>query len=127
MSITRRQASPDDEDKKTKCERGLLFVCYQTSIQEQFEHVQMRWANNTKFAPNKKRPSDHSTVVPGHDPIIGQSTEAEGRRRTMDEPVPNYPVGDTRSQLVMPEDFVVPTGAGYFFLPSITALSTVLT
>jgi len=45
----------------------------------------------------------------------------------MDEPVPNYPVGNRRSTLEMPRQFVVLTAAGYFFMPSISALRTVLT
>ena len=45
----------------------------------------------------------------------------------MDEPYPNYPTGNRRSTLEMPNEFVVLTAAGYFFMPSITALRTVLT
>jgi len=45
----------------------------------------------------------------------------------MDEPAPNYPIGNRRTTLEMPSQFVVLTAAGYFFMPSITALRTVLT
>jgi hypothetical protein len=45
----------------------------------------------------------------------------------MDEPVPNYPTGDRRSTLDALHQFVVPTAAAYFFVPSITAVRTVLT
>ena len=45
----------------------------------------------------------------------------------MDEPAPNYPTGNRRTKLAMPEPFVVLTAAGYFFMPSITALRTVFT
>jgi hypothetical protein len=45
----------------------------------------------------------------------------------MDEPVPNYPVGDKRSTLNAHQQFVVLTAAAYFFVPSITAPQTVLT
>jgi len=45
----------------------------------------------------------------------------------MDEPAPNYPTGNRRTKLEMPEPFVVLTAAGYFFMPSITALRSVLT
>ena len=43
------------------------------------------------------------------------------------QPAPNYPTGNRRTKLEMPEPFVVLTAAGYFFMPSITALRSVLT
>lgn len=115
----------DDEAEAhtTKRERGLMFVCYQTSIVEQFEFVQKSWANNTNFVFGKTRPNSTDPVTPGHDPIIGQTTD--GSARAMDEPLPNYPTGNTRSTLDLPEPFIVPTAAGYFFMPSILALQTV--
>jgi hypothetical protein len=45
----------------------------------------------------------------------------------MDEPYPNYPAGSRRTTLTMPKQFVELTAAAYFFMPSITALRTVLT
>jgi hypothetical protein len=45
----------------------------------------------------------------------------------MDEPYPNYPAGNRRTTLSIPKEFVVLTAAGYFFIPSISALRTVLT
>jgi hypothetical protein len=47
-------------------------------------------------------------------------------RITMDEPVANYPAGKVRSTLQEPTDFIVPTAAGYFFVPSIEALTNEL-
>lgn len=105
--------------------RGLMFVCYQASIERQFEFVQGRWSNNPHFVFGKVRPDDGSPVTPGFDPIVGQA--AGGGERFMDEPVPNYPAGNRRSTLDMPEPFVVLTAAAYFFMPSLTALRTVLT
>jgi len=107
----------------TRHSRGLMFVCYQTSIERQFEYIQ-RHANDPGFVGGKRRP-DGGTVTPGHDPIIGQ---APGNgARSMDEPYPNYPAGNRRTTLEIPSQFVVLTAAGYFFMPSITALRTVLT
>jgi Dyp-type peroxidase family len=108
----------------TRHSRGLLFVCYQTSIERQFEYIQ-RHANNPDFVSGKVRPISGAPVTPGFDPIIGQAA-VEGARE-MDEPYPNYPAGNRRTTLEMPRQFVVLTAAGYFFMPSISALRTVLT
>jgi Dyp-type peroxidase family len=106
----------------TRQSRGLMFVCYQTSIERQFEYIQRR-ANNPDFVGGK-RPGG-GAVTPGFDPIIGQAEG--GGVRTMDEPYPNYPAGSRRTTLTMPQQFVQLTAAAYFFMPSITALRTVLT
>ena len=105
--------------------RGLMFVCYQTSIARQFEYIQRRHANDPDFVSSKVRPGSGAPVMPGFDPIIGQAVR-EGAR-AMDEPFPNYPAGNRRTRLEMPHQFVVMTAAGYFFMPSMTALRTVLT
>jgi Dyp-type peroxidase family len=115
--------------------RGLMFVCYQTSILNQFEFVQSKWANNPGFVFGKVRPASggggpvttgpSNTAGPGFDLIIGQAAAASDRM--MDEPIPNYPVGDKRSTLDAPQQFVNLTAAAYFFVPSITAIRTVLT
>jgi Dyp-type peroxidase family len=104
--------------------RGLMFVCYQTSIERQFEFIQSRYADNPSFVEGKLRPGG-GAVTPGLDPIIGQAP-GNGARE-MDEPYPNYPAGNRRTTLNMPHQFVVLTAAAYFFMPSITALRTVLT
>jgi len=111
-------------ETRTRQSRGLMFVCYQASIEDQFEFIQRRYANDPKFVPGKKRSDTGAPVIPGHDPIIGQS--ADYGPRVMDEPAPNYPAGNRRTILEMPEEFVVLTAAGYFFMPSITALRGVL-
>jgi Dyp-type peroxidase family len=107
----------------TRSSRGVMFVCYQTSIERQFEYIQHQ-ANDPGFVGGKRRPGG-GVVTPGFDPIIGQA--AGNGAREMDEPFPNYPAGSRRSTLTIPKQFVQLTAAGYFFLPSITALRTVLT
>jgi Dyp-type peroxidase family len=109
----------------TRHSRGLMFVCYQTSIERQFEYIQRHYANNPDFVGGKERPGGGGLVKPGFDPIIGQAP-GNGPRR-MDEPYPNYPAGSRRTTLEIPNQFVVLTAAAYFFMPSISALRTVLT
>lgn len=82
-------------------ERGLLFLCYQRSLKDQFEFVQRLWVNN----PNFPQPGD------GQDPIIAQ----EATTRQFNAP------GLQQPQLQMAQ-FVTMTGGEYFFQPSISAL-----
>jgi Dyp-type peroxidase family len=109
----------------TSHSRGLMFVCYQTSIERQFEYIQRSHANDPGFVSGKVRPGSGVPVTPGFDPIIGQAAN-EGARE-MDEPYPNYPAGNRRTTLEMLRQFVMLTAAGYFFMPSISALRRVLT
>jgi Dyp-type peroxidase family len=96
-------SSAEETAGSTQQDRGLMFVCYQTSIPSQFEFVQSKWANNPGFVFGKKHP-DGTPVTVGIDPITGQSN-APNRARTMDEPVSNYPTGNVRSTLTEPQDF----------------------
>jgi len=110
----------EGEATVTLRKRGLMFVCYQTSIQKQFEFLQGK-ANDIRFVAGKTRRSGGrgGDVTPGYDPIIGQAP-GQGPR-SMDEPV--SPTGT----LDMPEPWVLLTAAAYFFVPSITGLGTLLT
>jgi len=114
----------ETQSNTTEVDRGLMFVCYQTSVPNQFEFVQEQWANNRGFIFGKLHP-DGSAVDVGFDPIIGQNALA-GRARTTDEPVPNYPLGNFRSPLNEPIDFIIPTAAAYLFVPSIDAIKNEL-
>ncbi len=108
----------------TRHSRGLMFVCYQTSIERQFEFIQRSYSNNPDFVEGKTRPGG-GAVTPGFDPVIGQAPGDSARE--MDEPYPNYPAGSRRTTLDIPNQFIVLTAAAYFFMPSMTALRTVLT
>lgn len=95
---------------KTANDRGLLFVCYQTSITNGFAFMQKNWANNPNFPFGEKTPE-----VPGLDPIIGQGD------RKLSGTDPNNPA----TELSVPE-FVLPRGGEYFFSPSLKALKETL-
>ena len=90
--------------------RGLLFLAYQTSIERQFEFVTRQWVNNPNFPDTGD----------GHDPIIGQNNAAGANRvRTCVLQATNP---SQNAAITLPVDWVIPTGGGYFFTPSISAL-----
>jgi len=91
-------------------DRGLMFLCYGASIEDQFEFLQRRWSNSGS-QPN----------LGGFDPIIGQNGRNGSRVRFIDFPTP---AGTVR--VTMEDEWVTPTGGGYFFAPSISAIRNVL-
>jgi Dyp-type peroxidase family len=112
-------ASDDGED------RGLLFFCYQTSIEDQFEFIIRNWVNNRDFKepfddaglPQPRKPNE----LGGDDPIIGQNNIDDNRERTF-----TFTIGEgkdaTAGQITTQEEWVLPTAGGYFFTPSIHGL-----
>jgi Dyp-type peroxidase family len=87
-------------------DRGLLFLCYQTSIRGQFEVLNSRWMNR------QNGPQDG-----GHDLLVGQNHAAPAAQRGA---LLRTPQGEAPLQTIA--DWVIPTGGGYFFAPSISAL-----
>jgi Dyp-type peroxidase family len=114
--------------------RGLHFLAYQSSIRDQFEFITRRWVNNRDFKepfnPSTGPVADPIKQGGGHDPVIGQNdqdanrdrtfalavTDAQGGRR-----VARVTTGAVR-QAIGRNEWVIPTGGGYFFSPSIAAL-----
>jgi len=97
---------------KDDIDRGLLFMAYMTSIIDQFEHVTKRFVNDANF----------KEANAGVDPILGQVQHGDGsRQRTF-----NVRIDGADHPLTAPEDWVVPTGGGYYFAPSISAIKNVL-
>ena len=104
---------PDSGPDPAQGNRGLLFMCYQRSIVEQFEFLNTTWMGDPT---NPRAPS-------GHDLLVGQNGQpGEGRIRAA-----TLLNGDANSATVTAtNEFVIPTGGGYFFSPSISAITSVL-
>jgi Dyp-type peroxidase family len=87
---------------------GLLFMAYQSSLENQFEFTQQSWANNAGFHFS-------SPVQPvGIDPVIGHPKSGTPQR---------YPLHYGAGPLSEPFDFsgfVTMKGGEYFFAPSLS-------
>jgi len=109
------------EEFETRHERGLSFVCYQSTLANGFEFIQKSWVNNEKFPPNTLVPPN-TGPLPGFDPIISQLLPGEGPRQMI-----GYDAEDLSKELPIPMQFVIAQGGEYFFLPSITTLKQIST
>jgi Dyp-type peroxidase family len=96
---------PDSARGAADDDRGLLFLCYQTSIQQQFEFVQSQWVNNPAF-PH---------AGDGHDPIISQKNEEKSI---------TIPLAAQPAHITFMQRWVTTTGGEYFFQPSLGGLTT---
>lgn len=93
-------------------DRGLLFMCYQKNIGNQFEFIQTKFANMSRF------PAPDHGVEHGHDPIIG-------RPETTSATAFVNLISKNRIELIEGlKQWVITTGGEYFFSPSISTLKT---
>lgn len=89
---------------------GLLFMAYQSSVEDQFEFTQQSWANNPDF--HFRSPQQPVGV----DPVIGQPPAGGAQR---------YPLQYGTGPLSQPFDFsgfVKMKGGEYFFAPCLSFL-----
>lgn len=101
-------SGPDPADGN----RGLMFLSYQSSIADQFEFLNSVWMGDP-IAPRSPG---------GFDMVIGQNGQpGQARKRTCALVKP-----PRAGEVTAIADAVIPTGGGYFFSPSISALRDVL-
>ena len=93
---------------------GLIFICYQNDISDQFEFIQKQWANDPSFPKI-------FTGSSGVDPVIGQDKGKE-----IDRDDPHWPTkwdaSKNARKRVKFGEHVKLLGGEYFFAPSMEGL-----
>jgi Dyp-type peroxidase family len=100
-------------------ERGLIFVAYMASIEQQFEFLMHKWFGDQAFADTPPRP------IPGFDPIMGCPQNQPAASRSVNYPVPAGAA--ITYQTLSIARYIKLKGGGYFFSPSIAHLATLAT
>ncbi|HXY99210.1 MAG TPA: Dyp-type peroxidase [Stellaceae bacterium] len=94
---------PTDPNSEAQ-DRGLQFICYQSSIQRGFQFLMNQWANSSQFPLGR-----------GNDIVIGQDGQTP-RQITILAP------DGTQIAVNFSDKYVKTTGAAYLFSPSRTSL-----
>lgn len=103
-----------DSDSNPDLPRGLLFLCFQANIEEQFEFIMRTWIDNENF-PRSIVPFLKDT---GDDPLIGQDSD-EAQRWPH-----KWGDADEGTKAHNFESAVDLRGGEYFFAPSIPFLKS---
>ena len=93
--------------------RGLLFLSIQASIEDQFEFLMCRWMGDPL---RPKTPGGHD-VLAGQNSAVGEDRE---RRCII------FGTGANQAEIRSSKQWIIPTGGGYFFVPSISTLRNIL-
>ncbi|MGF1933519.1 MAG: LysM peptidoglycan-binding domain-containing protein [Nostoc sp. ChiQUE02] len=118
-------------DRLPKGGVGLLFMCYQSDIWEQFEFIQRFWSNNPTFlepAMSLSRNIENKNYDrTGLDAVSGQSQPGQSDPVIQEVPQPAQNWLKERDQPTAKSDvkfvnFVTLKGGEYFFSPSISFL-----
>jgi Dyp-type peroxidase family len=98
--------------KSNQKDRGLFFLCYQTSIQQQFELLTSKWMNQDS------RPESEI----GFDILVGQNNEEDsnGIKWCL------FNANGQTKWIEVKQPFVIPTAGGYFFCPSTDAIKLMI-
>jgi Dyp-type peroxidase family len=113
---------------------GILFLCFQGSIDDQFDVLQKRYANTIDLGPfgglNEQDPNRKSPVF-GVDPLIGREDTDETNMSLTHSWWPkewgNLNAGEIKFETLEEtkfSDYVIPRGGEYFFTPSISFLKS---
>ncbi|MGW2703407.1 Dyp-type peroxidase [Streptomyces sp. NPDC001340] len=94
-------------------ERGLVFICYQADLVDQFEFMQRNWVNTPNFPPGR-------TPKPGPDPMVSGALSKIGDGDVSFET--DAGGGKTTITTLHFRPFVHTEGSLYAFTPSISTL-----
>ncbi|KUL81850.1 hypothetical protein ZTR_09745 [Talaromyces verruculosus] len=112
------EVGPDEADK-TKLDRGLMFLCYQSSISNGFQFLQRSWINLDTFPDDKDQYTGGEN--PGQDCIVGQLVKRpqKPKHKILTTAITDGK-GEHKTTSYLP--FIKSHGGDYFFSPSISLL-----